>query len=455
MTRCVFRLWRPTAFAIALAAAGCAPRTAPPPSAAPRFPDLVFPAVPAGLGDAVVNELHHAAWRALQAGDLRGAERDFTAAVRRAPGFYPAEAGLGYVELARQRDAQALAHFDAALQIAREYAPALAGRGDALLAADRLSDALASFEAALTADAGLTEVRRRIEVLRFRALEAEVGAARRAHDAQQYDQARQAYERAIRTSPDSALLHRELALVERELGRLDSALAHARRAVELDAGDARAYATLGEIHTSRGEFAEALAAFERADAIEPTEALKDRMAEVRERGAAARRPAQYRAIVRATELTRGELAALVAVRLDSLLKQARRNDAAFITDTRGHWASAHILAVARAGVMEVYPNYTFQPSAAVRRGELASVVSRLLSILASARSPLAERWRNPQYAFSDLAPGHLSYAAAALAVTSGVLPALAGNTFQLSRIVTGAEAVAAVERIEKLIGSRP
>ena len=251
------------------------------------------------------------------------------------------------------------------------------------------------------------------------------------------------------------MLHRELALVERELGRLDSALAHARRAVELDARDARAYATLGEIHTSRGEFAEALAAFERADAIEPTEALKDRMAEVRERGAAARRPAQYRAIARATELMRGELAALVAVRLDSLLKQARRNAAAFITDTRGHWASAYILAVARAGVMEVYPNYTFQPSAAVRRGELASVVSRLLSILASARPPLAERWRNPQYAFSDLAPGHLSHPAAALAVTSGVLPALAGNTFQLSRIVTGAEAVAAVERIEKLIGSRP
>ena len=55
---------------------------------------------------------------------------------------------------------------------------------------------------------------------------------------------------------------------------------------------------------------------------------------------------------------------------------------------------------------------------------------------------------------SDLPPGHLSYPAAALAVTSGVMPALEGNTFQLSRVVTGAEAIAAVERIEKLTTSR-
>ncbi len=452
MTRVGFCVRLATALAIAVGAA-CASRTAPPPPTAPRFPDFVFPAAPPGLGDAVAIELHTAAWRALQAGDLRAAERDFSAAMRRAPGFYPADAGLGYLELARQRDAQALARFDAALHAAPQYAPALVGRGEALLSADRLTDALASFEASVASDPSLTEVRRRIEVLRFRALEAEVGSARRAVEARQYEMARQAYERALRTSPDSALLHRELALAEREVGRLDSALAHARRAVDLDAGDARAYVTLGDVYAARREFLEAVVAFERADAIEPTEAVKERIAEARERAESARLPAEYRAIPRSTGVTRSELAALVAVRLDRLLRQARRNDAVFITDTRDHWASTYILEVGRAGVMEVYPNYTFQPSAPVRRGELASVVSRLLSILAASRPALAEKWRNPQYTFSDLAPGHLSYTAAALAATAGILPALEGNTFQLARLVTGAEAVAVVERIERLSGA--
>lgn len=453
MTRvgCCVRL--ATALAIAVGAA-CAPRTAPPPATTPRFPDFVFPSAPSGLGDAVALELHNSAWRSLQAGDLRAAERDFSAAMRRMPGFYPADAGLGYLELARQRHAPALARFDTALHAAPQYAPALVGRGEALLSADRLADALASFEAAIASDASLTEVRRRIEVLRFRALEAEVGRARRAVEARQYDVARQAYERALQTSPDSAFLHRELALAEREVGRLDSALAHAMRAVDLDAGDARAYVTLGDVRVARHEFIEAAAAFERADAIEPTEAVKERIAEARERAESARLPAEYRAIPRSTGVTRGELAALVAVRLNRLLRQARRNDAVFITDTRDHWASTYILEVGRAGVMEVYPNYTFQPSAPVHRGELASVVSRLLSILAVSRPAVAEKWRNPQYRFSDLAPGHLSYPAAALAVTAGILRALEGNTFQLARLVSGAEAVAAVERIEQLSGAR-
>ena len=34
---------------------------------------------------------------------------------------------------------------------------------------------------------------------------------------------------------------------------------------------------------------------------------------------------------------------------------------------RGNWAAPWIMAVARAGLMEVYPNHTFQPNAIVRR----------------------------------------------------------------------------------------
>ena len=109
-----------------------------------------------------------------------------------------------------------------------------------------------------------------------------------------------------------------------------------------------------------------------------------------------------------------------------------------------------IMAVTRAGVMDAFPNHTFQPNTAVRRGDLAGAVSRVLTLIATEKPKLAARWRDPRPTFSDLSPAHLSYPAAARSVSAGVLPPLEGDTFQLARAVTGAEALDAVSKLETL-----
>ena len=70
---------------------------------------------PAFAGHAAA-EHHDRGWAFLQAGDLKSAEREFAAALKAAPAFYPAEAALGYVELARKDPKAALPHFDRALE---------------------------------------------------------------------------------------------------------------------------------------------------------------------------------------------------------------------------------------------------------------------------------------------------------------------------------------------------
>ena len=82
-------------------------------------------------------------------------------------------------------------------------------------------------------------------------------------------------------------------------------------------------------------------------------------------------PAEYQSIETAATVTRAQLAALIGVRLEALLKRTDRTTAVVITDTRANWASPWILSVARADVMEVYANHTFQPAAPVRRADLA------------------------------------------------------------------------------------
>ena len=128
---------------LVLMLAACASRVAPP--AAPavnRYPDFVYPTVPAALQQSPGVEHIEPGWRFLQSGDTRNAAREFQAALKRNPRLYPAHAGDGYAALAREDHSRALTEFDAALRDSSAYVPALIGRGQTLLQMKRDVEAL-------------------------------------------------------------------------------------------------------------------------------------------------------------------------------------------------------------------------------------------------------------------------------------------------------------------------
>lgn len=429
--------------------AGCAARAAMPPApVAPRYPDFSYPVVPGSADPAQATRVERG-WRYLQADNQRNAEREFQAALRAQPAFHPAATGLGYLELARRDPKGAVALFDRALATDTAYVPALLGRGQALLLLDRDGEALGSFEAALAADPSLTELKSRIELLRFRAVQDNLARAKAASDAGNWADARAAYGQAIAASPDSAFLYRDLALVERRAGQPALALEHYRKAASLDPSDARSLAEIGAILEEQGDVVAALAAYDKARAIDPASVPAERLTRLREAEALAKMPPEYRAIAASETATRAEVAAVVGTRLESLLDRVRLRQAV-VTDVRSHWAQPWITRVVRAGVMDTQPNYTFQPGARVRRGDLAQVVSRVLHLIASTRPGTAAAWVGARQKIADVPPGHLSYPAVSAAVASGVMPLTEGGTFQLLRPVSGAEVLEVVRRLEAL-----
>jgi tetratricopeptide (TPR) repeat protein len=433
-------------------APACAPKAPPVAPGPPRFADFVYPAVPPSLArQAPAVRRHEEGWRLLQAGSLAQADRSFAAALQASAAFYPAQAGAGYVALAQRDFKQALARFDAALKRADAYAPALAGRGDALLGLGREADALTTLEAAVKADPALTQVQRRIEALRFRGVEQGIAQAQAAAKAGRLEEARLAYSRAIAASPESAFLYREAADVERRLGRTDEALAHARQAVAHDASDGAAQLLLGELLEARGDLPGALAAYEEARRLEAAPDVEARLERVRARAALEALPEEYRAIPDSPRVTRGDLAALLGVRMDALARASSRKAPMLATDIRGHWAQAWILSVVGAGFMDVYPNHTFQPAAPVRRSDLAQAVSRVLATVAAHDPAAGAAWRDARGRFTDIAPGNLNYRAASAAVAAGVMQAEGDGAFQGARFVTGADAVATVSRLEAVV----
>jgi tetratricopeptide (TPR) repeat protein len=425
----------------------CAAKAPPAVAGAPKHPDFVFPATPEGTAPELIARIDRG-WQWLQLDDHGSAEREFEAALKQQPAFAPAATAMAYVSMARGDEKEAATRFDRALQIDAGYVPALIGRGRVMLELDRDADALASFEAALAKDPSLTDLRSRVEVLRFRATQDMLARAKAAADARRWDEAAAIYRQAIAASPDSGFLYRDLAAVEQRAGQTESALEHYRKAIEIDAGDARSHAGVAAILDSQGDVLGALAAYERARAIDPAEAPESVINRLRASAALAKLPPEYRAIPDKATVTRADIASLIGVRLESLINRAQPRQV-IITDIRRHWAQAWIAPVARSGVMDTLPNYEFEPSRQVRRAELATTVARLLTLIASIRPELAKKWQGARVTVNDVGSTHLNYPAVSAVVAAGVMT-LSNGSFELLRPVTGAEAMDVISRLEAL-----
>jgi tetratricopeptide (TPR) repeat protein len=439
---------------LAAIVSACGARSVKPVTTGPVYPQYEFPAVPdalsAQMGEAA--KLHQEAWDLLQAGSARAANRRFSSALRRSPDFYPAWTGLGYTALSQNEHKEAIEEFDKALAAAPDYVPALLGRAEALEATNQTAAAVKDLDAVVRVDPSRVELKTRADALRFRSIEELVAQARAAQQGGRLDEARTAYEQALQASPESAFLHRELAATERQGGLLDRAAEHAQKARALDDRDSSTHMLIGDIENARGNLSAAIEAWRRAQELGAPADLNANINDAERRLAFAAMPEAFRSIPEAPRVTRADLAALVGARLENWIAQVPPTSAGLITDVREHWAQRWILAVTRAGLMEVYPNHTFQPGDVVQRGDLAWVISRALTIAAARRTTPSPSWMEEKPIFPDLPPSHASYPAAALAVAAGVLATGPENVFQPTRPVSGAEAVAAVDRLEEMVG---
>ena len=426
--------------------AACA-RRAPVAPGAPAYPEYVFPSD--SSEPAAVSAQLQQVWTRLQSNDLRAASREARTLAQRAPASVAASTVQGYVSLAGRQPEAALRAFDASLARRSGFVPALVGRGYALVDLKREGEGLEALQAALSADRSLAEVQRRVETLRLRAVDTAVDGARDARAAGRLDDARARYAQAIQVAPDSAFLYRERAAVERQLGQHDAAIADLRRAVSLEPTDPEGLAALGSALAAAGDLREAEKVYRQAYALDPSDAVGAELTRVSQALRDATVPGQVREIESRRQVSRGDLAALLGMRFESLLRVAPVAQLV-ITDLRDDWSRAWITTVAGAGVMEPYANHTFQPGAPALRADLAAASWRLLALAAPTR-PAVRPYLQEKPRIADVARSHPLYTAASSAVASGVMPLLEGGRFEAARGLSGAEAAAALGRLRALL----
>jgi tetratricopeptide (TPR) repeat protein len=438
--------------AAVLGAGACATSHPAPPvvAGAPHFPSYPTPEIPASAeASPDVTRQHLTAWQRLQAGDIRGATRDFSGIVKKSPRFYPSLAGLGFALLASGDEKGAAARFTAATALNDQYLPAWMGLAEAQLALKHDGEAIAAMEHVLAIDPARSEVASRLALVRFRQVQALIEQGRRARLAGNLPEARRILGNALALSPQSTAILHELVLAETAAGALDEAESHARAILQVAPDDADAYATLGDVLERRGDDRAAAQAFTRAAAIDPSGNWRARAEALRVKANLAALPASFANLENAPTVTRAEVAAFVGIKLEPVIDRAPKRPAGVITDIRNHWAETWVLPMTQAGVMEVYSNHTFQPDSVVRRADLARVAARLVELAAAGR-PALTSWRAARPRIADVPAGNLFYRSVALATAAGVMRTNEDGRFEPTRPATGAELSAVVARIGQL-----
>ncbi len=386
-------------------------------------------------------------WNALQQGDLGACSDELEALSRRYPDSPEINTALAYLQLRLGHLDAAEQGFDAVLRQKPRFGPALSG--DVLVALTEKDEEKALERLGrLEADYPQHElVDRYATPLRVNVAESRLRTARDLVRDGKYQEAAAAYLRALEVAPEAGALFLEAAQTELRASYPERAMVHARRATELEPSSADAYSVLAEACYAEDDLSGAVEALRTAASLSPgDDSIRSRLQAMESELHDKTLPPEYGAIAAADRLTREDLAALVYIGQRNAFDHTASRSSVIATDISDSWAAEYIRRAVGVGVLEVYPNHTFQPKAFVSRMDLAKALARTLRLLAPDLYS-AKRAAASSEEFSDLARENVNYDAAAIAVSLGLMKRADSGEFDPQRIVTGAEAVSAVSAL--------
>jgi len=427
--------------ALALILPGCGPRVQ-----APQVDDsdYIFPAVARGeLTPRDENSLR-AAWTDVLTGRIPRAEQVIYKLLAAQPGLRPAQIVLGFAALRDNRLPDADTIFSAVLAAYPDEVTALVGAASVRRKQGALDEALPLYMRALKARPRDGALARRVSEVKLSVAEQAISRASVLSSEGRKGEAIVMLQKALEIAPELSPVRLELADLLIEAGRRAEALSVLAAAEDVDRNIAM---RLANIRFDDGDLEGAEMALKRGllDVAEDSEGAS-LLARIKQRRAFLALPEPLRAIGTAARVTRAELAALVVVKVDALKSKKPTGRGEVASDLSRTWARPQILRAIELGLVDVYPNHTFQPSGVVRRGELAVVAARVLDQVGFGRASGA----TPR----DMSPSHLQYISVVRVLGAGVMQNAMSGAFEPWRIVSGAEAQAVVDALARLSTQR-
>lgn len=406
--------------------------------------DYVFPEIKRGEMTSRDEKTLRRAWDDILAGQTARAEQGAGKLAASRPDLAPARIVLGFAALRASRLEDSAGIFSSVLSAEPNDVAALVGLASVKRKQGLLDQALPLYSKAERLRPRDEALSRRTSEVKLAVAEMAIAQAGALSAEGKKADAIVMLQRAIEVAPELSPVRLELADLLVESGRRAEALSVLGAAQDADRNIALRIAS---IRFEDGDLDGAEMALRRGlkDVAEDTEGAA-LLARIKERRASLALPEPLRAIGEADRITRAELAALVVERVEALRSRQPPARGEVASDLSRTWARPQVLRAIELGLMDVYPNHTFQPSGVVRRGELAVVAARVLDLVGWGRSEGA--------APRDMSPSHLQYSSVVRVVGAGVMQNTPSGAFEPWRIVTGAEAKAVVDALTRLSAQR-
>ena len=348
-----------------------------------------------------------------------------------------------YIDLYKGNDSTAVPKLLQALSINPNDSIALYYLAELAFAGQDYAGANDFYSRLLAVDKTRTDVEAKKQKAQLLATDNLLRTAARAERENRFGDAEQLYRRALEMAPREPGFNGRLAELLAKEKKWDEALARYRTQMEIAGRNSEIEKNIAEALMNLGRTEEARDVLERLrNEGSLDESLESKVSELEDLGRWGNEIESYRGIKSAGSLTREQLAAII-VRYFPQVAEFPQNPQ-IVTDTQDSWARPEIQVIVGTGLIDPFPNHTFQPSTLITRGLFALSMSRLIRLLGLSPADA------PPIPAPDVTPGDALYRDIQLVLSSGLMGLEDSGSFDAGGEVSGEEAVRAVERLLRL-----
>jgi tetratricopeptide (TPR) repeat protein len=381
--------------------------------------------------------------RFLTGKDDKKLEKDLDSLIKKQKDFVPAMTVKAYLDLYKRDDAAAAKKFQQILSVNPNHTIALYYLAELALASQDYAAANEFYTRLFAADNTRTDVEAKRQKALLVATDKLVRDAMTSEQENRLSDAEQGYRRALTFAPREPSLNKRLADLLSKEKRWEEALAQYRKQVEIagrsseiDRHIAEALMNLGRTEEARG----ILDHLRTEGSLD--ENLESKVNELEDLGRWGNEIGFFKTIKATDSLTREQLAALIIRYFPQVAEFPQTPQ--IITDTQNSWARSEIQVSVGTGLLQAFPNHTFQPEAQVTRGLFALSMSRLIRLVGLSPTPA------PVVPLRDVSSNDALFGDVQLVLSSDLVSVDDSGSFNAAGAVSGEQAVRAIERLLRL-----